>query len=503
MPSILALDEGTTSVRAILFDESGALCGTAQRPLELSYPKLGWVEVDAAELWRAQLAVAEEAAQGRSDIAAVSITNQRETTILWDRASGEPVAPAIVWQDRRTAPECDKLREAGDEDLIRERTGLLIDPYFSATKLAWLLENTRGARKRAEAGELAAGTIESWLVFKLTAGRVHITDASNASRTLLLNLRTGEWDEDLVRLFNIPRGVLPEVRGTSEVIGEVSCGSLLDGTSIAGLAGDQQAALFGQLCLTPGMTKCTYGTGAFILQAIGTTPTLSRHRLLTTIARKEGKAVHYALEGSAFVAGAVVQWLRDGLGIIKSSGEVEALAKQVPDSGGVVLVPAFVGLGAPYWDPYARGLIVGLTRDTTAAHIARAALEAIAHQVADLAGALVADSGKPLPELRVDGGAVQNDTLLQFQADMLQVPVVRPTITEVTALGAAYLGGLATGVWKSSTELERHWKIDRTFEPRMPNARAAELRQTWKQAVARSRNWAAPGGAALPSDGPS
>jgi glycerol kinase len=520
MPHILALDEGTTSARAILFDDSGQPRATEQHPLTLRYRRPGWVECDPAELWKNQLAVARAAgsAAARGSIAALSITNQRETIILWDRSTGEPLAPAVVWQDRRTAPACDALRAAGHEDLIRERTGLLIDPYFSATKLAWLLDHTPGARQRASKGELAAGTVESWLIFKLTGHRVHITDATNASRTLLLNLHSGEWDDDLLRLFNIPRELLPEVRGTSEISAEVSCGSPLDGIPIAGLAGDQQAALFGQLCTTPGKTKCTYGTGAFVLQAIGPRPTLSKNRLLTTIAHtgfsssgaafggagfQPAKQLHYALEGSAFIAGAVVQWLRDGLGIIKASSEIEPLATQVPDSGGITLIPAFVGLGAPYWDPYARGLIIGLTRDTTAAHIARAALDSMAHQVADLVEALTADSGTPLPELRVDGGAVQNDTLLQFQADLLQVPVVRPTLTEVTALGAAYLGGLATNVWKSTTNLQHLWKADRIFEPQMPPDRAAELRATWKRAVERSRNWAAPGGTALQSSVPS
>ena len=500
MPRILALDEGTTSARAILFDESARPLHTAQRPLALSYPRPGWVECDPSQIWQHQLATAEECvarvsrsgpARGSApDLAALSITNQRETTILWDRATGEPLAPAIVWQDRRTAPECDNLRAAGHEDLIRERTGLLIDPYFSATKLAWLLDHTPGARGRASKGQLAAGTVESWLIFKLTAGRLHITDASNASRTMLLNLRTGDWDAELLRLLNIPREILPQVVGTQEVVGEVSCGSPLDGTPIAGLAGDQQAALFGQLCIAPGKAKCTYGTGAFVLESIGTAPTLSQHRLITTIARRENGRLHYALEGSAFIAGAVVQWLRDSLGIIRSSAEVEPLANTVPDSGGVSFVPAFVGLGAPWWDPYARGLIIGLTRDTTAAHIARAALESIGHQVADLVEALAADSGKAPPELRVDGGAAANTALLQFQADLLQTPVTRPQNIETTALGAAFMGGLATGVWGTTGDLEHLWKADRTFEPQMPEARAKELRAKWKKAVERSRAWA-------------
>jgi glycerol kinase len=492
MPHILALDEGTTSCRAIVFDGAGRPLHTAQHELVVRYPHSGWVECDATDLWERQRAAGEEAlaASRGARFACVSIANQRETTVLWDRATGQPVAPAIIWQDRRTAPLCEDLRRRGLEGLVRERTGLLIDPYFSATKIAWLLENIPGARARAARGELAAGTVESWLVYKLTGGRLHITDASNASRTMLLDLRTADWDDELLGELGIPRALLPGVVGTEEVVGEVSCGSTLDGLPIAGLAGDQQAALFGQLCISPGRTKCTYGTGAFVLESIGTAPTLSGHRLLTTIARRRGGRIDYALEGSAFIAGAVIQWLRDGLGLIGSSAEVEALAGTVPDSGGVCLVPAFVGLGAPYWDPYARGLIIGLTRDTTAGHIARAALESIAHQVADLCEALAADSAGPLPELRVDGGAARSDTLLQFQADLLRVPVVRPINTETTALGVAYMGGLATGVWKSCADLERLWQVERTFEPRMPAAQGAALRARWKRGVERSRGWA-------------
>jgi glycerol kinase len=524
-PFILALDEGTTSTRSILFDQRARPLATHQQPLNLSYPKSGWVECDADQLFRAQLATAEACVKSSSQwgglsarhpLACLSITNQRETTILWDRKSGDPIVPAIVWQDRRTAPECEALRAAGHEDLVRQRTGLLIDPYFSATKLAWLLDHAPGARDRANKGDLAAGTVESWLIFKLTRGHLHISDASNASRTMLLNIHTADWDDDLLRLLNIPREVLPKVVGTQEIIGEVSCGSPLDGTPIAGLAGDQQAALFGQLCHAPGKTKSTYGTGAFVLQSIGTKPTLSTNRLLTTIAHKgvssgasvpSGAGFHpatrvpsgagfqpatqitYALEGSAFIAGAVVQWLRDGLGIIQKSSDVEPLASTVSDSGGVYFVPAFVGLGAPYWDPYARGLIIGLTRDTTAAHIARAAIESITHQVADLVEALTADSNQPLPDLRVDGGAAANNALLQFQSDLLQVPVTRPKNIETTALGAAFLGGLATGVWKSAAELEQLWQPDRTFEPQMSKDQAANLRHNWKQAVNHSRNW--------------
>jgi glycerol kinase len=496
MAFILALDEGTTSARAIIFDSAGRAVASSQKEIRLTYPGEGWVEQDAEEIWTLQRQVAldaiSQAGLRPTDVAALGITNQRETIVLWERSTGRPLAPAIVWQDRRTAAACERLKAAGHEEMVRERSGLLLDPYFSATKLAWLLENTPGALRRAQAGELAAGTIDAWLLWKLTGGELHATDATNASRTLLMNLRSGDWDEDLLRLFGIPRELLPRIVGSSEAIAAAHTSSGLGGVRISGVAGDQQAALFGQLCTRPGMTKSTYGTGCFVLQATGQAPVPSRHRLLTTVASRAGGTTHFALEGSIFIGGAVVQWLRDGLGIIKSSSQIEALAATVPDSGGVCFVPALVGLGAPHWDPYARGTILGLTRDTRAGHLARAALEGVAFEVADLADALVADSGRPLTELRVDGGAARNNMLMQFQADLLQAPVVRPAFIETTALGAAYLAGLAAGVWNSTDELERQRSIDRRFEPEMVPQRAAELRARWRCAVDRAKGWARP-----------
>ena len=494
MAHILAFDQGTTSSRAIVFDSSGEIVSLAQREFKQSFPQPGWVEHDPLEIWSSQVAVAEEALQKAklkpSDVAAMGITNQRETTVVWNRQTGKPIHPAIVWQDRRTAGMCDELRATGQEPMVRQKTGLRFDPYFSATKVAWMLKHVDGARKAAEAGELACGTIDSWLVYKLTEGRLHLTDATNASRTLLMDIRTGEWDDELLKCFDVPRSMLPEIKPSSEVYGEVSGVAALKGIKIAGIAGDQQAALFGQACYERGMAKNTYGTGCFLLVNTGTQAFESKNQLVTTVAWRVGKETEYAMEGSVFIGGAVVSWLRDGLGIIKSSADVQKLAESVPDSGGVVLVPAFTGLGAPHWDPYARGTIIGLTRGTTAAHIARAAVDSIAFQVADLASAMQQDAGKPLVELRADGGASVDDALLQMQADLLQLPVVRPKVTETTALGAAYLAGLATGVWKNREEVASHWQVDRRFEPQMPAARAAKLRTRWNEAVERSKSWA-------------
>lgn len=492
MKYVLALDEGTTSARAILFNHAGEIQAVAQQEFEQLFPQTGWVEHGPEEIWAAQHRVALEVIQKTGitprDIAAIGITNQRETTLIWDRATGKPIANAIVWQDRRTAPLCDKLSRDGHTLLVRQRTGLVIDAYFSGSKVAWLLDNVPGARAKAERGELAFGTIDTWLVWKLTGGKVHVTDATNASRTMLLNIKTGQWDDDLLTLLNVPRGLLPEVIPSSHVIAEATVEGLA-GIPIAGIAGDQQSALFGQLCLSPGQAKNTYGTGCFLLQTLGEEPHASQHRLLTTIAWRLGDKLTYALEGSVFIGGAVVQWLRDGLGIIKSSSEVEPLARSVKDSGGIYIVPAFAGLGAPHWDPYARGAILGITRGTTAAHLARAALESVAFQVADLIDAMDSDSGEKLSELRVDGGAASNDLLMQFQADLLGVPVLRPAITETTALGAAYLAGLAVGFWKSTAELNQQWRIERRFEPQMSRDRAAELRRRWNDALQRSKGW--------------
>jgi len=493
VPYILALDEGTTSARAIVFDHDGAMKAVAQREFAQMFPRAGWVEHDPQEIWNSQASVAlaalDQARLQPRDLAAVGITNQRETALLWDRDTGQAVSNAIVWQDRRTASLCDNLTADGCEPLIQQRTGLVLDAYFSASKVAWMLDNVPGARARAEAGKLAFGTVDSWLVWKLTGGRKHITDVSNAARTLLFNIHTGAWDDDLLELFHIPASLLPEVRPSSEVYGEITFPRGLAQMPLGGIAGDQQAALFGQLCVTPGLAKNTYGTGCFMLQNTGEKPVASRNRLLTTIAWKMKGRTEYAVEGSVFVGGAVVQWVRDGLGLIRSSTEIEALATAVPDNGGVYLVPAFAGLGAPHWDPYARGALVGITRGTTAAHIARAALESIAYQVADLLEAMQTDTGVALPELRVDGGAVQNDLLMQFQADLLGVPVVRPAVTETTALGAAYLAGLAVGFWRTLEDLTDQWRIERRFEPRMARTQANALRERWHAAVERSKKW--------------
>jgi len=496
MPFILALDQGTTSSRAIVFDHDGAIRAVAQKEFTQIFPQAGWVEHDPQEIWASQIGVAVEAL-GRAhaaprDVAAIGITNQRETTIVWDRETGEPIHNAIVWQDRRTADFCERLKADGAGGTIQAKTGLLVDAYFSASKIRWILDHVPGARARAEAGRLAFGTVDTWLVWKLTAHERHVTDASNASRTMLFNIHTLQWDDELLRLFGIPASMLPEVRSSSEVYGRVSSSLGIERVAIAGIAGDQQAALFGQMCLKPGMSKNTYGTGCFLLQNIGTTPTRSEQQLVTTVAWQRDGRTEYALEGSVFIGGAVVQWIRDGLGLVRSAPEIEALASSVADNGGVYLVPAFAGLGAPHWDPYARGTIVGITRGTTSAHIARAALESIAYQVADLLDAMAADSGIALQELRVDGGAATNDMLMQTQADLLGVPVVRPAVTETTALGAAYLAGLAVGYWPSVDAVSGQWKVDRRFEPRMPRGAAQALRARWTVALGRSKGWALP-----------
>ncbi len=497
MKYILALDQGTTSSRAIVFERSGRVAAVAQREFPQVFPRPGWVEHDAREIWASQLAVAREAVKhvgGAGAIGAIGITNQRETVVLWDRKSGEPLANAIVWQDRRTAGRCDQLRARGKTPLIQRKTGLVLDAYFSGTKLEWLLDNVPGARARAEKGELAFGTIDSWLVWNLTGGRVHATDASNASRTLLFNLHTLDWDEELLGLFNIPRSVLPQVLPSSGRFGETSPALLGGAIQITGVAGDQQAATFGQACFAPGMAKNTYGTGCFMLMNTGAVAVPSRNKLLTTIGwMGPADAAHrtaYCLEGSVFMAGATIQWLRDGLQMIQTAPEVEALAGLVPDTGDVYLVPAFAGLGAPDWDGYARGTLVGMTRGTTRAHIARAALEAIALQVADVFGAMAKDSGIELEQLRVDGGACNNNLLMQMQADFLGVPVVRPRVTETTALGAAYLAGLAAGFWQDAAEIASQWEVEHRFEPRMSAGDRVTKLARWRQAVGRSRAWA-------------
>ena len=494
MKFILALDQGTTSSRAIVFDHAGSIRAVAQKEFEQIFPQPGWVEHDPNEIWSTQIGVAAEALAKAGitagDVAAIGITNQRETTVVWDRRTGQPIHNAIVWQDRRTAAHCDRLKAQGAAALIQRKTGLVVDAYFSGTKLRWLLDHVPGARQRAEAGELAFGTIDSWLVWKLTAGQCHVTDVSNASRTMLLNLHTGEWDDELLGLLDVPRAVLPQVRASSEGYGATAPVIFSQPIPIAGIAGDQQAALFGQICTEPGMAKNTYGTGCFMLMHTGTKAIPSRNNLLTTIAWRVGNETEFALEGSVFIAGAVVQWLRDGLGIIKSSRDVEALAASVPDNGGVYLVPAFAGLGAPHWDPYARGLLAGLTRGTTAAHIARAALEGIAYQVADLLHAMEDDSGIRLKEIRVDGGAAANNFLMQFQADLLGVPTLRPRVAETTALGAAYLAGLAVGYWRDRADIASQWQLDRKFEPAIDPTRRAQLLAGWSKALTRAKTWA-------------
>jgi len=490
MKYILALDAGTTSSRTIVFDHAGSVVTSAQKEFRQIFPKPGWVEHDANEIWATQLYTAQEAMKkaglSPSDVAGIGITNQRETTVVWDRDTGVPIHNAIVWQDRRTSARCDQLKARGGGAAIKRKTGLVVDAYFSGTKLEWILKNVPGARAKAAAGKLAFGTIDTWLVWNLTGGRVHVTDPSNASRTMLFNLK-GDWDEQLLKLLGVPRAVLPEVRSSSEVYGHAT---VLGGSiPIAGIAGDQQAALFGQACTQPGMVKNTYGTGCFMLMNTGTKPIVSKNNLLTTVAWRIGNRMEYALEGSIFIAGAVVQWLRDGLGIIKSSSEVEALAAQVTDPDGVYLVPAFAGLGAPHWDQYARGLVAGVTRGTTAAHLARAALEGIAFQVADVLRAMQADARIKLKELRVDGGASANNLLMQFQSSLLGVPVVRPKVTETTALGAAYLAGLAVGYWKDQKQIAAQWQVDRRFTPAMEAVDRKRVEKGWRKALERARRW--------------
>jgi glycerol kinase len=494
---ILALDQGTTSSRAIVFDDSGAIRAVAQREFQQIFPKPGWVEHDPDEIWESQLATAREALSqaglGAGDVAALGITNQRETVVVWDRRTGRPLHNAIVWQDRRTAEDCDRLRHSGHLPSFRRKTGLVLDPYFSGTKLAWLLRNVPDVRTAAADGRLAFGTVDSWLIWNLTGGAVHATDVTNASRTLLFNIHGERWDEELLAALEVPAAILPEVRSSSEVYGETDPDLFGGPIRIAGVAGDQQAALFGQACLRTGMAKCTYGTGCFLLMNTGRTAIRSKHELLTSPAwrlRGDRGQTDFCLEGSVFVGGAAVQWLRDGLGILKTSAESEALAESVPDSGGIVLVPAFTGLGAPHWDPYARGVLVGITRGTTAAHLARAALEGIAHQVADVISAMEADSGMAVSEMRADGGAASNNLLMQLQADLAGAPVARPKVTETTALGAAYLAGLAVGVWNSPEDVAAHWQVDRVFEPNRDRGRAEEMRALWQRAVEKAKGWA-------------
>jgi len=487
---ILALDQGTTSSRAILFNHDGDIVTTAQKEFTQLYPQPAWVEHDPEEIWSSQFSVMAEvmAKQNISaaQVAAIGITNQRETTIVWDRATGKPIHNAIVWQDRRTAAFCDDLKARGMAKTIQEKTGLIIDAYFSATKLKWILDNVQGARDKAGKGQLAFGTVDTWLAWKLSGGKLHITDVSNASRTMLLNIHTCEWDDELLQLFDIPRNLLPEVRSSSEVYGATHQA----GIPLAGIAGDQQAALFGQMCTLPGMVKNTYGTGCFMLMNTGEKAVISNNNLLTTVAWKINNQTMYALEGSIFIAGAVVQWLRDGLQIIRSSAEVESLASSVSDTGGVYMVPAFAGLGAPHWNQYARGSLFGLTRGSTKQHIARAALESIAYQTTDVLKAMESDAGISIKELRVDGGATVNNQLMQFQGDILQVPVVRPKVYETTALGAAYLAGLAIGYWSSIDEVQQQWKADKTFKPGMQEDAVAELMHGWQRAVKASIAWA-------------
>lgn len=497
MNYILALDQGTTSSRAIVFDKRGEIRSVSQKEFRQIFPRSGWVEHDPDEIWSTQSEVARDAlfqaGIAASDVAAIGITNQRETTLVWDRETGEPVCNAIVWQDRRTSSYCDDLKRRGHTELFREKTGLVLDAYFSGTKVQWILDHIPGTRERAEDGRLAFGTVDSWLVWKMTEGAVHVTDITNASRTLLYNIREKKWDDELLGILDVPRSLLPEVRPSSEVYAET--GFLGSVVPVGGMAGDQQAALFGQVCISPGMAKNTYGTGCFMLMHTGSEPVQSKNNLVTTVAWEVDGHVEYALEGSIFVAGAVVQWLRDGLGLISSSSDIERLARKVDHTDGVYMVPAFTGLGAPHWDQYARGTIVGLTRGTTSAHLARAALESIAFQTVDVIKAMEADSGIRLAELRVDGGATANDLLMQFQSDILGVPVVRPKIRETTALGAAYLAGLAVGYWRDRSAIAGQWEVERTFQPAMSRDDADRRLRDWDRAVERSRSWVQSGDA--------
>ena len=493
---ILAIDQGTSSSRAIVFDHEGSVKSVSQKEFTQYFPQPGWVEHEAMEIWASEKQVVCEAVESMgadAEITAIGITNQRETTVVWDAKTGQPVSHAIVWQDRRTSDYCDKLRADGWTQCIREKTGLILDAYFSATKIRWILENVPGARERAERGELRFGTVDSWLVWNLTGGKCHVTDVTNASRTMLFNIHTLEWDEEILKLMDIPRSMMPEVRSCSEVYGHTdllaSLGSAENASvPVAGMVGDQQSALFGQMCIRPGDVKNTYGTGCFLLMNIGETPLLSSNNLLTTIAWKIGSRVDYALEGSVFVAGSVVQWLRDGLGIIRSSADVEALAATVPDNGGVYFVPALTGLGAPYWDAYAKGSINGITRGTTAGHIARAALEGIAFQTMDIVKAMESDAGVPMKRLKVDGGASRNNLMMQFQSDILGASVIRPQITETTALGAAYMAGLAVGFWENLEEISCQWKAERQFEPTAPTESVEKIKAGWAEAVGRTLN---------------
>lgn len=489
---ILSLDQGTSSSRAIVFDEKGEICSVAQKEFRQQFPHSGWVEHDPHEIWSSQASVIAEAIASIDinglNIAGIGITNQRETTIVWDRETEEPIYNAIVWQDRRTSAYCDSLKAEGKTDFIREKTGLIIDAYFSATKVKWILDNVPGARERAEKGKLLFGTVETWLIWRLTRGEVHVTDVTNASRTMLFNIHTLQWDEELLKLFDIPLSMMPEVKSSSEIYGHTKTTLFAHKVPIAGIAGDQQAALFGQMCIEPGMVKNTYGTGCFLLMNSGEKPIVSENNLITTIAWKIGNKVNYALEGSIFVGGSVVQWLRDGLKVISSSAEVEALAASVPDTNGVYFVPALTGLAAPWWDQYARGAISGISRGTTAAHIARAALEGIAFQTMDIVNAMVKDSGLPLKELKVDGGAACNNLLMQFQADILNTPVIRPQVIETTALGAAYLAGLAVGYWSSIEDIKKQWKMDRRFDPSGKAEDIERAKNGWNNAVRRVLN---------------
>jgi glycerol kinase len=503
MEYVLSLDQGTTSSRALLFDHQGRIKATAQKEFEQIYPNPGWVEHDPNEIWSTQMGTASEvlsrAGVSPRSVVSIGITNQRETTVVWDRETGAPIHNAIVWQDRRTSGLCDELREQGHADSIRRKTGLIVDSYFSGTKIKWILDRVDGARERARQGELAFGTVDSWLVWKLTRGTRHVTDATNASRTMLYNIHEGRWDDDLLELLDVPRPMLPTVHDSSTVYGETHEDALGRPIPISGIAGDQQAALFGQMCTSPGYGKNTYGTGAFMLQNTGPEAVTSDHRLLTTIAYQLDGTPTYALEGSIFIAGAVVQWLRDGLKLIRDAKEVEELARSVDDNGGVYLVPAFVGLGAPHWDQYARGVLAGITRGVNRGHVARAALEGIAYQVADVLDAMEADSGIETTELRADGGAAANNLLLQFQADILGVPVARPKTLETTALGAAYLAGLAVEFWEDMDEIRTQWRLDRSFSPGMDEARVAELRAGWDKALNRAKGWEEPASSDKPS----